>query len=98
MAELFEMILKDYGAKKKPITVRNPQENSIIERIHQAIGNMKRLFEVHITDIDEKNPWTDILSEMKFVTRATVHTITQDTHMQLVFGRDAILNVKHEAD
>eukprot|EP00957_Ditylum_brightwellii_P018385 1383843-Ditylum_brightwellii.AAC.1 len=42
--ECSEMILKDYGVKKKPIIVRNPQENSIIERIHQAIGNMIRSF------------------------------------------------------
>eukprot|EP00957_Ditylum_brightwellii_P091946 7001065-Ditylum_brightwellii.AAC.1 len=40
MAEFSEIILKDYGVKKRPITVRNPQANNIIERIHQNIGNM----------------------------------------------------------
>eukprot|EP00957_Ditylum_brightwellii_P029476 2228458-Ditylum_brightwellii.AAC.1 len=59
---------------------------------------MIRSFEVHSTDIDEKDPWTSILSAVRFTTRATVHTIIQATPMQLVFGRDAILNVKHEAD
>eukprot|EP00957_Ditylum_brightwellii_P033141 2511956-Ditylum_brightwellii.AAC.1 len=34
MAEFLEMILKDYGVKKKSITVRNPQASSIIETIH----------------------------------------------------------------
>eukprot|EP00957_Ditylum_brightwellii_P142240 10836479-Ditylum_brightwellii.AAC.1 len=53
-----KMILKDYGVKKRTITVRNHQANIIIERIHQAIENMMRSFEVHITDIDEKDPWT----------------------------------------
>ena len=33
-----------------------------------------------------------------FALRATVHTTTQATPMQLVFGRDAILNVQFEAD
>eukprot|EP00957_Ditylum_brightwellii_P064400 4887954-Ditylum_brightwellii.AAC.1 len=40
MADFSEMILKDYGLKKRPITVRNHQANSIIERIHQTTGNM----------------------------------------------------------
>eukprot|EP00957_Ditylum_brightwellii_P152828 11632907-Ditylum_brightwellii.AAC.1 len=62
MAEFSKMIIKDYGVKKKPITVRNPQANSIIERIHQTIGNMIRSFEVYSTDIDEKDPWVGILS------------------------------------
>eukprot|EP00957_Ditylum_brightwellii_P053457 4051701-Ditylum_brightwellii.AAC.1 len=55
MAAFSEMILKDYEVKKRPITIRNPQTNSIIERVHQTVGNMIGLFEVHNTDIDEKN-------------------------------------------
>eukprot|EP00957_Ditylum_brightwellii_P010287 777541-Ditylum_brightwellii.AAC.1 len=42
MAEFSEMILKDYRVKKRSITVRNPQANNIIERIHQTIGIMIR--------------------------------------------------------
>ena len=44
MAEFSEMIQKDYGLIKKPITTRNPQANGIIERIHQTIGNMIQTF------------------------------------------------------
>lgn len=93
MAELTEMTASDYGVKKKPITTRNPQANSILEMMHQTIGNMIRSFEVH-----KKDPWTGILSAVRFATRATVHTTMQATPIQLVFGRDAILNVKHEAN
>eukprot|EP00957_Ditylum_brightwellii_P175414 13353633-Ditylum_brightwellii.AAC.1 len=59
---------------------------------------MMRSFEVHGTSIDEKDPWTEILSAVKFATRATVHTTMQATPMQLDLGRDAILNGKHEAN
>ena len=31
------MIKNDYEIKDKPITVRNPQANAIVERIHQVI-------------------------------------------------------------
>eukprot|EP00957_Ditylum_brightwellii_P172623 13141164-Ditylum_brightwellii.AAC.1 len=71
MAEFIEMIASDYGVKKKPITARHPQANSITERIYETIGNMTRLFEVHDTSIDEKDPWTRILSAVIFATRAT---------------------------
>eukprot|EP00957_Ditylum_brightwellii_P026109 1974107-Ditylum_brightwellii.AAC.1 len=93
MAECSEMILKDYKVKKKLITVGNPQANNITERIHQTIGNMIRSFEVHSTEIYKMGPWTCTLSAVRFVTRATVHTTMQATPMQLVFGRDTVLNV-----
>eukprot|EP00957_Ditylum_brightwellii_P078231 5948381-Ditylum_brightwellii.AAC.1 len=92
------MILKDYRVKKRPITLRNPQANSIIERIHQTTGNTIRSFEVHSTDIDEKDPWAGILYAVRFSTRAIVHTTMKATPMQLVLGRDTILNVNHETD
>ena len=31
------MIKNDYGIKGKPIIVRNPQANVIVERVHQVI-------------------------------------------------------------
>eukprot|EP00957_Ditylum_brightwellii_P091951 7001432-Ditylum_brightwellii.AAC.1 len=74
MAEFTEMIASGYGVKKTSITARNLQANSIIERIHQTIGNMTRSFEVHGTNIDEKDPLTEILKTVKFATRFTVHT------------------------
>eukprot|EP00957_Ditylum_brightwellii_P175603 13370239-Ditylum_brightwellii.AAC.1 len=93
------MIHKNYGVKKKkPTTVRNPQANSIIERILQTIGNMIKSFEVHSTDIDEKGPWTGILIAVRFAIKATIYTTMQATPMQLALGRDAILNVNNEAD
>ena len=34
MAEFSTMVQEDYGLKIKPINTRNPQANSILERIH----------------------------------------------------------------
>eukprot|EP00957_Ditylum_brightwellii_P008406 636725-Ditylum_brightwellii.AAC.1 len=98
MAKFTEIIASDYGVKKKPSTARNSQANSIIGRIHQAIGTIIRSFEVHDTNIDERDPWTRIFSILRFVTRATVDTTIHATPMQLVFGRDTIFNVQHEAN
>ena len=87
------MIRDDYGIKKKPISVQNPQANSIIERVHQTISNMIRTFEVEKNYIDDDNPWSGILSATAFAVRSTYHTTLQATPGQLVFGSDMILNV-----
>jgi hypothetical protein len=99
MAEFSEMVQRDYGIKKKPITKRNPQANSIVERVHQTIGNMIRTFQVHNSDVvDEEDPWSGILAAVAFGVRATVHSTLRASPMQLVFGRDAIFNLQHIAD
>ena len=99
MGEFAEMVSQDYGIKRQGITVRNPQANAVIERIHQTIANIIRTFEVQDDpDLDPDNPWAGILSATMFAIRATYHTTLQATPAQLVFGRDAILNVQFEAN
>ena len=61
-----KMIKNDYGVKAKPITVRNPQANAIVERVHQVIGNMIRTFELEDNYLDEDDPWKGILSATVF--------------------------------
>ena len=38
--EFQQMLIQDYGIKRKPITIRNPQANAIVERIHEVIVNI----------------------------------------------------------
>ena len=98
LAEFKELMVKDYGITVKPITARNPQANAILERVHQTIGNIIRTFRVQEMVLDDDNPWDGILSATMFALRATVHTTSQYTPAQLVFGRDSVLNVRHEAN
>ena len=98
LAEFKALIEEDYGIPIKPITTRNPQANAILERVHQTIGNIIRTFKINEMVLDDDNPWDGILAATMFALRATVHTTSQYTPAQLVFGRDSILNVKHEAN
>ena len=95
-AEFAKMCHNDYGLKSKPITTRNPRSNAIIERIHQTIRNIIRTFDV--SNIIINDPWSGILVATMFTVQETYHTTLQASLMQLVFGRDAILNIKHVAD
>ena len=68
-----------------------------MERVHQTIGNIIRTFKIQQMDLDNENPWEGILSSTMFAIRSTVHTTTQHTPLQKVFGRDTILNINQEA-
>ena len=96
MAEFAKMCHNDYGLKRKPLTIRNPESNAIIKRIHQTIRNIIHTFYVSI--IVNNDPWSGILAATIFAICATYHTTLQASPMQLLFGRDAILNIKHVAD
>ena len=93
-----KMIRNDYGIKGKPITVRNPQANAIVERVHQVIGNIIRTFELEHNYLDDDDPWKGILSATAFAVRSTFHTTLQNSPGQLVFGRDMIFNIQHTAN
>jgi hypothetical protein len=98
-ADFHKMIKNDYGIKGKPITVRNPQANTIVERVHQTIvGNIVRTFELENTYLDEEDPWKGMLSAAAFAIRSTFRTTLRKSSGQLVFGRDMILNIKHVAN
>ena len=93
------MIKNDYGFKGKPTTIRDPQANAIVERVHQVIGNIIQTFELETNDLDEDDPWKGILSATAFAVRSTFHTTLQKSPAgQLVFGRDMIFNIQHTAN
>ena len=54
--------------------------------------------EVHKKDLDLNDPWSGMLAAAMYAIRATVHTTLNATPMQLVFGRDANLNTRFDAD
>ena len=97
MGQEFRSMLSDYGITKRPITTRNPQANSIVERVHQTIGDIIRTMELNGTRVT-KESWKGILAATAFAVRSTVHTTTQATPGQLVFGRDMMLPISYQAN
>ena len=90
------MCQNDYGLKRKPIKTRNPRSNAINKIIHQNIGNIIRTFDV--SNIFNNDPLSGILAATMFSNHATYHTTLQASPIHLVFGRDAILKIKHVSD
>ena len=46
-------LLKDFSIKPTPTTIKNPQANSILERVHQVLGNMLRTKNLQEYDFDD---------------------------------------------
>ena len=96
MYEFSKMCQNYYGLKRKHIKTRNPQSNTIIERIHKPIGNIIRTFDV--SNIVNNDPWSGIRVATMFAVHATYHTALHASPIQIVFGQDPILNIKHVSD
>ena len=64
-----------YDIKVRSIISRNPQANSILERVHQTKDNIIHTFKVKDMVLNNRNPWDRILAPTIFEVHAIVHTI-----------------------
>lgn len=94
----FLPLLKDMTIKPVPTTVKNPQANAAVERVHQVLGNMLRTQDFKNQVFDYINPWGYILSSIAWAVRSSYHSVLQATPAQLVFGRDMMVNLQFAAD
>jgi transposase InsO family protein len=53
---VFEEMCDNLGITCRPTTSYNPQGNSVIESIHQVVGNMPRAFELEERELDPDDP------------------------------------------
>jgi hypothetical protein len=75
----------------------------MVERAHQTLHNMIAAMDLRGKSdvkggLTTTERWEGLLSAVGFAMKSTVHTTTRATPMQLVFGRDAILNVQFQPD
>jgi len=94
-----ETLENEYGIKRKIITSRNPQSNSMIKRCHKTLHNMIRSAQTKDRqDLDSLLGFKGVLAACRKAMNSTVHTAARATPTQLVFGRDAMLNASFQAD
>ena len=94
----FLHIFDDYGVKPKPTTIKNPQANSVLERVHQVLGDMLQARNVKGLNLDTDDPWSEVLASVAYAIRSTYHTTLEATPAQLVFGRDMIYPITYVAE
>jgi hypothetical protein len=96
---VFKETCDNLGIKCRPtLASYNPQGNSIIERIHQVMGNMLRSFELEERELGPNDPWNEFLQDCAFGIRSTFHTTLQAFPGQLIFGRDMIHDIRLQSN
>ena len=95
--QMFKAMCENFGIKTHPTTSYNPQANSVLERIHQVLGNMLRTQQIE-DNITSQQPWENFLAAAAWAIRSTHHTTLAATPGQLVFGRDMLLNIAFKAN
>jgi transposase InsO family protein len=95
---VFKEMFDNLGIKRRTTSSYNPQGNSIIETIHQVMGNMLRAFELEERELDPDDPWNKCLQACAFGIMCTFHTTLQAFPGQLVFGRDIIHGIRCQAN
>jgi hypothetical protein len=71
----FHSLCDTYGIKRKPTSVKNPQVNAILERIHAVIVNMLRKSELNMAETVEASGIDIFLSEAVWAICSTYHTV-----------------------
>ena len=94
----FETLCESYGLKRKPTSVRNPQANAILERVHQTIMAMLRTAEIDMTDTVSESDIADFLTNAAWAVRSTYHTVLKTSPGAAIFGRDMLFDVPFLAD
>ena len=74
--------------KHKPTTVKNPQANSILERVHQVVMNMIRTLELDMQDTCKTQMINKILSNVGCAICSTYHTMPGSLPGSAVFERE----------
>ena len=88
-----ETSLKAISLKRKATTVKNPQANGIIERVHGVINDMLRTHDLDNHEFDPTDPWGDMLAKIAWAIRSLYHTTLHATPGQLVFSRDMLFDM-----
>ena len=99
--EGFQAVLRRHHIHKRPTSVKNPQANSICERLHQTITNVLRpLLRMHPPqNIDEASLIIDTaLQAASYSARTAIHTTMKTTPGAVAFHRDMLLNIPLAAD
>ena len=94
----FEDLCKSFNIKQRPTTVKNPQANAIIERVHGVIGDMMRTRDLDMSETVEDTMIEDFLVDAAWAIHSTYHTVLKSTPGAAIFGRDMLFDIPYVAD
>ncbi len=94
----FEHLCKSYGIKRKPTMVKNPQTNSILERVLQIHGQMLHTAEIDMADSVTPNDIDFLLDNVAWAICSNYHTVLEASPGAAIFGQDMLFDIPFVAD
>ena len=94
----FRELLDQYNIRQSPTTVKNPQSNAIIERIHAVIKDMIRTSGLDNQDEITEEDIADVLCNVAWAIRSSYHTVLHSSPGAAIFGRDMLFDIPYIAD
>jgi hypothetical protein len=82
----FRSLCDTYGVKRKPTSVKNPQANAILERIHAVLGNISSTSELDMAKSVKTSDIDVFLSDATWAVCSTYHTVLKASPGAAIFG------------
>ena len=105
VAQEFQDTLKHYGIQDVPTTAKNPQANSVVERMHHTVASMLRSMILEAQQKKHNLLSQDIddfidtaLASSVYAINATVHSVTNESPGAFVYQRDMMLPIQSIAN
>ena len=105
ISQEFQDTLTFYGVQSVSTTVKNPQANAIVERMHQTTGTILRsmVTETQMSNhnllLSDADDFIDTaVASAQHAINASIHMTTRETPGALTYNRDMILPVQTIAD
>ena len=80
---------------QKPTTIKNPQSNAILERLHDVMMSMLCTAELDMADTVTSEDLANFLSDASWAIRSTHHTVPKASPGAAVFGRDMLFDIPY---
>ena len=89
----FNPLLKDFDIKPVLMSVKKPQANAPVERLHQVILKMLVTKDIDNKVFDYLDPWSETLVYIAWEIRESYHRTIMNTPVQSIFGRYMLFNL-----
>jgi hypothetical protein len=94
----FRALRKTYGIKRKLTSIKNPQVNAILERIHAVFTNMLRTAKLDMAELVNASDINIFLADSAWAIRSTHHTVLKASPGAAIFGHDMLFDILFIAD
>jgi hypothetical protein len=89
----FRALCKIYGVKCKQTSIKNPQANAILERIHAVSTNMLCTAELDMAELVNASDIDIFLADAAWAIHSTHHTILKASPGAAIFRRDMLFDI-----